>query len=192
MKISDFPKDIIKKNVKETVEGIEHIIKTCGPRESGCEGCFKSQEEIVKFLGDAVDESHYEGYTVAPKAFFSFTKVVSIAVMAAGIVSFALFFANIITYLTLNIIFGAVVGVGLFITVMEFLLYKQFCDPFCKKVEGHTTLLPQERHRVKPSAELLSAATVTPFMNGAICITSAARVRRLCWLLLLQGQSQAL
>ena len=137
LKISDFPKDIIKKNVKETVEGIEHIIKTCGPRESGCEGCFKSQEEIVKFLGDAVDETHYEGYTVAPKAFFSFTKVVSIAVMAAGIVSFALFFANIITYLTLNIIFGAVVGVGLFITVMEFLLYKQFCDPFCKKVEGH-------------------------------------------------------
>lgn len=137
MKIADFPKDIIKNNVDYTVKAIEHVIKNFGPRESGSKACYKTQEYIADFLGNAVDESHFEGYTVAPKAFFSFTKFVSIIVMVAAIILYPLLLSDVISYFVFNIAFGSVVGVGLFVTVMEFLLYKQFCDPFCKKVEGH-------------------------------------------------------
>ncbi len=137
MNIKNFPKDIIKKNVEETVKGIEYVIKAFGPRESGSKACYNTQEYIGKWLGEAVDETHFESYTVAPKGFFSFTKFVSIMVMVAAVILYALLFTNVISYLIFNIIFGCVVGIGLFITVMEFLLYKQFCDPFCKKVEGH-------------------------------------------------------
>ncbi len=137
MKIADFPKEIIKNNVMQTVKGIEHVIKTFGPRESGSKACYNTQEYLGNWIKDAVDETHFEGYTVAPKGFFSFTKFVSIMVMLAAAILYPLFLTHTITYLTFNIIFGAIVGIGLFITVMEFLLYKQFCDPFCKKVEGH-------------------------------------------------------
>ncbi len=137
MNIKNFPKDIIKKNVDETLKGIEYVIKTFGARESGSKACYNTQEYLGKWLGDAVDETHFEPYTVAPKGFFSFTKFVSIMVMVTAVILYPLLLADVISYFVFNIVFGCVVGVGLFITVMEFLLYKQFCDPFCKKVEGH-------------------------------------------------------
>ena len=137
MKISEFPKEIIKENVDYTVKRIEYIIKNFGPRESGNKGCMDTQKLIMKDIGTAADEIHFEDYKMAPKAFLFFTKVVSVMIIAVSVILFALYFTGKLTFLPFNIILAATVGAGLTVTVLEFLLYKQFCDVFYKKIDGH-------------------------------------------------------
>lgn len=143
MKFSEFPKAVIKENVDYTVKEITNIIKRYGPRESGNENCLATQKHIKKEMDTFCDETGFESYKMAPKAFLHFTKTVSVSIILAVFVCLLLVYLNIFSgigghdFFLPNIIVGAVVLCGLFITFMEFLLYKQFCDVFYKKVEGH-------------------------------------------------------
>lgn len=136
MKIADFPKGIIRESVDYTVKRIEYVIKNFGPRESGNKACMDTQKLIIEDLGKAADEVHFEGYKMAPRAFLSFTKYVSTLIIVVQIVLFSLFFTNHITWGTFNIILACAIGFGLCVTALEFLLYKQFCDVFHKKIDG--------------------------------------------------------
>ncbi|UKI23194.1 MAG: hypothetical protein L6V88_01025 [Anaerotruncus sp.] len=53
--------------------------------------------------------------------------------MAAIVICLALVFTNVISFMIAQCIVGALVAIGLFITVMEFLMYKQFMDGMYKK-----------------------------------------------------------
>ena len=142
MKFSEFPKAVIKENVDYSVKEITNVIKKYGPRESGNENCYATQKHIKKEMDIFADETGFETYKMAPKAFLHFTKTVSVSIIIAVVVCLALTYLNIFdgvgnsAFFVPNIIVGAVVLCSLFITGMEFLLYKQFCDVFYKKIEG--------------------------------------------------------
>lgn len=137
MKFSDFPKQVIKENVDYTVKEITNVIKKYGPRESGNENCLAAQKHIKKEMDQFCDETRFESYQMAPKAFLHFTKLVSTAVILTVIVCAILVFCGVITFWLAGCIATGVFFVCLLITVMEFLLYKPFMDPLYKKVEGH-------------------------------------------------------
>ena len=86
------------------------------------------------------DGTEFESYKMAPKAFLHFTKLVSVVIFLAIVACAILMYTSIITPLLAQCIVCGVVFVGLFITVMEFLLYKQFMDPLYKKIEAHNLM----------------------------------------------------
>ena len=128
MKFSDFPQAVIKENVDYTVKEITNVIKKYGPRESGNENCYAAQKHIKKEMDTFCDGTEFESYKMAPKAFLHL------------VVCAILMYTSIITPLLAQCIVCGVVFVGLFITVMEFLLYKQFMDPLYKKIEAHNLM----------------------------------------------------
>ncbi len=143
MKFSEFPKAVIKENVDYTVKEITNVIKRYGPRESGSENCYSVQKHLKKEMDTFCDETGFETYKIAPKAFLHFTKTVSVAVFLAVAVCLLLVYLNIFSGIGASVFFlphvivGGVICISLFITFLEFLLYKQFCDAFYKKKEGH-------------------------------------------------------
>lgn len=137
MKFNDFPQSVIDENVDYTVKEITNVIKKYGPRESGNENCLAAQKHLKKEMDIFCDETGFESYKMAPKAFLHFTKLVSTAIILAVVVCAVLVFTSVITFFLAQCIVGAVVFVSLLITAMEFLMYKQFMDPLYKKVEGH-------------------------------------------------------
>ena len=140
MKFSDFPQAVIKENVDYTVKEITNVIKKYGPRESGYENCYAAQKHFKKEMDTFCDGTEFESYKMAPKAFLHFTKLVSVVIFLAVVVCAILMYTSIITPLLAQCIVCGVVFVGLFITVMEFLLYKQFMDPLYKKIEAHNLM----------------------------------------------------
>ena len=143
MKFSEFPKAVIKENVDYTVKEITNVIKRYGPRESGNSNCYATQKHIKKEMDTFCDETGFESYKMAPKAFLHFTKTVSITIILAVLVCLLLVYLNVFSgkgpsdFFIPQCIVGGVVLCGLLITMFEFLLYKQFCDVLYKKVEGH-------------------------------------------------------
>lgn len=140
MEIKDFPQSVIDENVDYTVKEITNIIKRYGPRESGNEHCFAAQKHIKKEMDTYCDETRFESYKMSPKAFLQWTKFVSAAIILAVVTCAILVFTSVITFFIAQCIICGVVFVSLFITVMEFLMYKQFIDVLYKKVEGHNLL----------------------------------------------------
>ncbi len=150
MKFSDFDKKIISDNVKYSVDKITKIIKTVGGRESGSKEAFEAQEMLRKELEKFSDETHYEEYKLAPKAFVHFTKTIGASMIAAITAGSVLKFTDpeksgkfawlkSKKALPHALISGTSVA-GLTITLFEFLLYKQFCDVFYKKITGHNLI----------------------------------------------------
>ena len=83
MKLKDFPSAVVKENVEYTVKEITNVIKKYGPRESGNDNCYAAEKHLKKELDQFCDETHFEEYTMAPKAFLHFTKTVSAAIILA-------------------------------------------------------------------------------------------------------------
>lgn len=168
MKIQDFPKAVIKENVDYTVREITSVIKRYGPRESGNKNCLATQKHIDKEMKPFCDETGFESYKMAPKAFLHFTKTVGASVFLAIVVCLILVYCSVFDgigkadFFVPQIIVGAVVAVGLFITAMEFLLYKQFCDVFYKKIEGHNYYATR-----KPKGEIKKRIVISGHCDSA-------------------------
>lgn len=150
MKFADFDKKIIKDNVDYSIEKITEIIKKVGGREPGSKEAFEAQEMLRRELENYADETHYEEYKMAPKAFLHFTKIVSTAaiggIAAGGILKYVKpeKLGKLGKLAKCKALPHALAGLstagGLFVTAMEFLLYKEFCDPFYKKVTGRNLI----------------------------------------------------
>lgn len=162
MKFSEFPSAVIRENVDYTVKEITNVIKKYGPRESGNEACFDAQKHLKKELDQFCDETHFEEYKMAPKAFLHFTKLVAALVLAAIVVSLALVFTNIISFFAAHCIVGIAVAAGLFITAMEFLMYKRFMDPMYKKVTAHNLVAVR-----KPRGEVKKRIVISGHIDAA-------------------------
>lgn len=162
MKFADFPQAVIKENVDYTVKEITNVIKKYGPRESGNENCLAAQKHIKKEMDAFCDETGFESYKMAPKAFLHFTKLVSCAVILAVVVCAVLVFTSVITFFLAQCIVGGVVLVSLLITLFEFLMYKQFMDPLYKKVEGHNFYAVR-----KPKGEVKKRIIISGHIDAA-------------------------
>lgn len=162
MKISEFPSAVIKENVDYTVKEITNVIKKYGPRESGNEACFDAEKHLKKELDQFCDETHFEEYQMAPKAFLHFTKLVSSAIILGFVICLALVFTNVISFFIAQCVFGILVAIGLFITAMEFLMYKRFMDPLYKKVTGHNLVATR-----KPRGEVKKRIVISGHIDSA-------------------------
>lgn len=163
MKISEFPSAVIKENVDYTVKEITNVIKKYGPRESGNDACFDAEKHIKKELDQFCDETHFEEYKMAPKAFLHFTKTVSAIVILAVVAGFILTFAlNLENFFIAHCIVGIVTAGVLFVTVMEFLMYKQFLDGLHKKVTGHNLVASR-----KPKGEIKKRIVISGHIDSA-------------------------
>lgn len=162
MKIADFPQSVIDENVDYTVKEITNVIKKYGPRESGNENCLAAEKHIKKEMDTFCDETRFESYKMSPKAFLQWTKLVSAAIFLAVTVCAGLVFTSVISMFVAQCIVCGVIFAGLFITVMEFLMYKEFMDVFYKKVEGHNLLGVR-----KPSGEVKRRIIISGHIDSA-------------------------
>lgn len=143
MNIKEFPQAVINENVDYTVKEITNVIKRYGPRESANANCLATQKHIKKEMDTFCDETGFETYKVAPKAFLHFTKTISIAIILAFVACTVMAYLNVFSgigpsdFFVPTCIVGGVVVIALVVTALEFLMYKQFCDVLYKKVEGH-------------------------------------------------------
>ncbi len=147
MKFKDFDKKIIKDNVQYAVDKITQIITDIGPRESASVEAFQAMELLRKDLDKYADETHYETYKMAPRAFQHFTKTISLATIGA------IGAGSILKYVkpeklgklakskvAPHAIVSGVSLASLGITALEFLLYKQFTDVLYRKVTGRNLI----------------------------------------------------
>lgn len=143
MKFKDFPQAVVKENVDYTVREITNVIKRYGPRESGGENCFATQKHLKKEMDTFCDETGFESYKMAPKAFLHFTKFVSASIFIAFVVCLVLVYTNVFDgigasdFFIPQIVMAVIVGLGLLVTLLEFVMYKKFTDCLYKKVEAH-------------------------------------------------------
>ena len=162
MKFKDFPNAVIKENVDYTVKEITNVIKKYGPRESGNDNCFAAEKHLKKEFDQFCDESHFEEYKMAPKAFLHFTKTVSVAIFLAVAVCLVLALTNVISMFAAQCIVGGFVGVSLFITIMEFLMYKQFTDVLYKKSPARNLIATR-----KPTGEVKRRIVISGHIDSA-------------------------
>lgn len=201
MKFKDFDKQIIRNNVKYAVDKITEIITDVGPRESASPEAYKAMEILRKDLEKYADETHYETYKMAPKAFQHFTKTISTATIGAVAAGGVLKYVKPEKLGKLGCLaknktvpHAIVSGVSLAslgITAFEFLLYKQFTDVLYKKVTGRNLIATRKateetKKRIVINGHIDSAYEcrhtyygkgwgMTPLMAGTIVslITSA-------------------
>ena len=170
MKFSEFPKAVIKENVDYTIHEITNVIKRYGPRESGNANCFATQKHIKKEMDTFADETGFETYKMAPKAFLHFTKTVSLAIILAVCVCLLLVYLGVFDRVPIGgndfflpqCIVGFVVLVSLLITAVEFLFYKQFCDVFYKKIEARNFYAKR-----KPTGEVKRRIVISGHCDAA-------------------------
>ena len=201
MKFKDFDKQIIRDNVQYSVDKITEIIKEIGPRESAGPEAYAAMELLRKDLEKYADETHYEEYQMAQKAFQHFTKIISVAtigaITAGGVLKYAkpeklgklakLAKSKVAPHAIVSGVSLASLG----ITAFEFLLYKQFTDVLYKKVTGRNLIATRKateetKKRIVINGHIDSAYEcrhtyygkgwgMTPLMAGTIVslITSA-------------------
>lgn len=168
MNIKDFPKAVINENVDYTVKEITNVIKRYGPRESGNENCMAAMKHIKKEMDTFCDETGFESYKLAPKAFLHFTKTVAVSIILAVLVCLVLVYTGVFGGLECHDFFipqcivGIVVLCGLIVTAMEFLLYKQFCDVLYKKIEGNNFYAKR-----KPTGEIKKRIIISGHIDSA-------------------------
>ena len=100
---------------------------------------------------------------MAPRAFLHFTKLVSALVLIGVIASFVLVFAlNLPDFFIGHCIVGVCVAIGLFVTAMEFLMYKKFMDPMYKKITAHNLVAAR-----KPRGEVKKRIVISGHIDAA-------------------------
>lgn len=163
MKFKDFPAAVVRENVDYTVREITNVIKKYGPRESGNDNCLAAEKHLKKELDQFCDETHFEEYKMSPKAFLHFTKTVAVAIIAAVIACFVLAVTNVINgFFIAQCVIAVVVGISLFVTVMEFLMYKQFTDVLFKKKTAHNLVASR-----KPKGEIKRRIVISGHIDSA-------------------------
>lgn len=143
MKLSEKIFSAGKSNIDDTVnymvDKITDIIKSIGPRAPGSPQELKAQKLMANELRKWSDDVKIEGFTVHRQAFMGFIPFT----VAAAIISVFLYWA----YMPLKA-FGVTV-LGIIPLILEFGMYKQFCDPLFKGHPSHNVLAVR-----KPSGEV--------------------------------------
>lgn len=102
---------------------IKYVCKEIGGRESGSPAERKAQEHMADELRKYTDSVELEEFDLHPKAFMGWVIIVGLC-MIASVILYNLGFALVSLILTL---------VGAVCMIAEFLMYKEFLDPFFPK-----------------------------------------------------------
>ena len=143
MQFSEFPKAVVKENVDYAVKEITNVIKRYGPRESGNDNCYAAQKHLKKEMDTFCDETGFETYKMAPKAFLHFTKGISLFVILAVVVCLILVYTNVFSgvgghdFFVPQCIVGFACLVALTLSAIQLSFYIPFCDMFYTKKEAH-------------------------------------------------------
>lgn len=113
----------VKECVNYCVKEIKYVCKEVGGRESGSPAERKAQEHMADELRKYTDSVELEEFDLHPKAFMGWVIIVGLC-MIASVILYNLGFALISLILTL---------VGAVCMIAEFLMYKEFLDPFFPK-----------------------------------------------------------
>lgn len=113
----------VKECVNYCVKEIKYVCKEVGGRESGSPAERKAQEHMADELRKYTDSVEFEEFDLHPKAFMGWVIIVGIC-MIASVILYNLGFALVSLILTL---------VGAVCMIAEFLMYKEFLDPFFPK-----------------------------------------------------------
>lgn len=108
---------------------IRRIIAECGPREAGSAAERMAQDLVAKELEPYVDEIEVEPFDVHPQAFLGFMRVTAPLLAGAAV---CYWFAPLVGVF--------LVAAALAITVMQFLFYRPFLDPFYPKHTSHNLI----------------------------------------------------
>lgn len=168
MKFNEFPQAVVNENVDYAIHEITNVIKRYGPRESGNDNCLAAQKHIKKEMDTFCDETGFEKYKMAPKAFLHFTKFVSLATILAVVIPLILVFLNVFDGVTNNVFFipqciaGGVVLLSIFIAGMQIAFYKPMCDVFYRKKEAHNFYAKR-----RPKGEIKKRIVVSGHIDAA-------------------------
>ena len=168
MKFSEFPKAVINENVNYTVKEITNVIKRYGPRESGNDNCYAVQKHLKKEMDTFCDETGFEEYQLAPKAFLHFTKTVSLLFIAAVVIPLLLVYLNVFDGVGANpffvpqIIAGAAALIAICTAAIQLGLYIPFCDMFYKKKPAHNFYAVR-----KPQGEVKKRLIISGHVDAA-------------------------
>lgn len=113
----------VKECVNYCVKEIKYVCKEVGGRESGSPAERKAQEHMADELCKYTDSVELEEFDLHPKAFMGWVIIVGLC-MIASVILYNLGFALVSLILTL---------VGAVCMIAEFLMYKEFLDPFFPK-----------------------------------------------------------
>lgn len=113
----------VKECVNYCVKEIKYVCKEIGGRESGSPAERKAQEHMADELRKYTDSVELEEFDLHPKAFMGWVIIVGLC-MIASVILYNLGFALVSLILTL---------VGAVCMIAEFLMYKEFLDPFFPK-----------------------------------------------------------
>ncbi|MHA1342448.1 MAG: M28 family metallopeptidase [Promethearchaeota archaeon] len=119
----------VEKYTDYIMETIKLIIEKYGDRDPGSQGEYEAQKFLKSELEKYTDSVEIESFKVAPKAIMSFLPIVG-SIMLASII-FYWFYPLIALILT---------SIAVLIVIMEFLLFKQFLDPFFPKRTSHNVI----------------------------------------------------
>jgi len=168
MKFSDFPQAVVNENVDWSVREITNVIKRYGPRESGSENCLAAQKHIKKEMDTFCDETGFEEFKIAPKAFLLFTKVVSLIFIVTAVVSLLLVYLGVFdnvgydAFFVPNILAGCAALLAIIIAFVQVGLYIPFADIFHKK---HTA---QNLYAIrKPRGEVKKRIIISGHVDAA-------------------------
>lgn len=127
-------KEIREKAVDYGFESIKYICEEIGPRESGMPNERKAQEWLKDQLltNGWADEAVIEDFTVSRHGLVGFTKIVSVLLVLAAAIQFVGYFVTAAA-MWCHIVTIILAALSLTITVLEFLMYKPFIDPFLPK-----------------------------------------------------------
>ena len=168
MKYSDFPQAVVKENVKYSVKEITNVIKRYGPRESGNDNCYAAQKHLKKEMDTFCDETGFEEYQMAPKAFLFFTKVVSLLSILAFVVTLLLVYLGVFEgvgkndFFVPNIIVGGCAAISACIAFLQLGIYAEFCDIFYKKKPAHNFYAVR-----KPKGEVKKRLIISGHVDAA-------------------------
>lgn len=127
-------KEIREKAVDYGFESIKYICEEIGPRESGMPNERKAQEWLKDQLltNGWADEAVIEDFTVSRHGLVGFTKIVSVLLVLAAAIQFVGYFVTAAA-MWCHIVTIVLAALSFTITVLEFLMYKPFIDPFLPK-----------------------------------------------------------
>lgn len=124
-------KRIREQAVGYSVGAIKHICSEVPPREPGSAGEKAAQDYLQQHIVENgwADSVTSQPFTVAPKAFMGFSRIIPVLIVIGIILFYWLPWAPILFCLA-----------GLAVLIFEFLLYWKFLDPFYKKATSHNLI----------------------------------------------------
>ena len=127
------------KHADYMMQEITSVIKNCGKRFPGSEGEKKAVEQMAETLKPMCDSVEIEPFSVHPNAFFYWIHIM-VTIILAAFVSY--FFIPLLTVI--------LIGVGMLLMLLQFVLYLEIVDfLFPKKTSHNLTAIKHPKGEVK-------------------------------------------